>query len=345
MFTNTVFNRFFSRSAVFFAFTAIFIIWGSTFLAIAFGLRGFPPFLLSSLRFLIAGIILILLRVIKGESVTNIRDWKRNAVPGILILTAGTGLVAWSEQYVSSAEAAVMGATAPFWFIAIDRANWKFYLSDKLTTSGLLGGFAGLLLFVAGSMSAIHATGTQHIRIMAFIVLGLSAVSWVLGSLYSKRKPAGGSNVLNAGQQLIIGGLSSLIISISKNEPAGFSFASVPFEAWLGLLFLIVMGSIIAYQSYIWLLSVRPPAIVSVHTYVNPVVAVIIGALFLGEQISGAQVIGLTIILTGVLMTNISRYKIKVRTKVRIRQKTRYAWSYFNSRASGITALINRINN
>jgi drug/metabolite transporter (DMT)-like permease len=343
--SNNIITRFFSRRAITLAFAAVFIIWGSTFMAIAYGLKGFPPFLLSALRFLIAGILLITLQAAKGEAVFVARYWLRNAIPGLLILTAGTGLVAWSEQYVSSAEAAIMGATAPFWFIAIDRVNWKHYLSDKLVMTGLAGGFAGLIIFVSGSINGIHTSIPQHTRSIAFIVLALSAVAWVLGSLYSKKKPAGGTNILNAGQQLIAGGVSSLIVSFSKNEVAGFSFAHIPYEAWLGLFFLIVMGSIIAYQSYIWLLSVRPPALVSVHTYINPVVAVIIGLLFLGERISGIQLIGLSIILIGVFMTNISRYQIKIRTKVRLRQKVRYAWGTVNNVAPGITGLVNRISN
>lgn len=327
-----------------FAFAAIFFIWGSTFLAIAYGLQGFPPFLLSALRFLIAGAVLVGVQAVKGESIFNLRNWLRNAVPGLLILTAGTGLVAWSEQYVSSAEAAIMGATAPFWFIAIDRLNWKRYLSDKLVMTGLIGGFAGLILFVSGSIGGHHDTAGAAQRNIAFVVLSISAVAWVLGSLYSKQRPAGGTNILNAGQQLIAGGLSSLLVSFARNESAGFSFGDVPYQSWIGLLFLIVMGSIIAYQSYIWLLSVRPPALVSVHTYINPVVAVIIGALIHSEAISRLQLTGLAIILAGVFLTNISRYKIRIRTKVRIRRKARHAWALVEAKVPAFSSFVGKSN-
>ena len=333
-----------SRWLVPVAFANIFIIWGSTFLAISYGLKGFPPFILSSLRFLTAGILLLAWQLIRGERPGTIRDWVRNAVPGILILSAGTGLVAWSEQYVSSSEAAILGASAPFWFIALDHKNWRNYFSDKLILTGLIAGFAGLLLFFSGSINAVSHGAAGSIRIAAFIVLALSSVSWVLGSLFSKNYPAKRSTVMNTAQQLIAGGAVSLLVSGIKGEWRQFAFSTVPPDAWLGLLFLVFMGSILAYQSYIWLLSVRPPALVSVHTYINPVVAVLIGWLFMSEMISLLQFIGLIIILAGVLLTNISRYKIRVRTKVRIRRRLRYAWQGLNQIAPAISGLAARLN-
>lgn len=324
-FSNNVLVRALQRRLVPIAFANIFIIWGSTFLAISYGLQGFPPFILSAFRFLSAGVLLFAWRLYKGEGIGSRKDWLRNAVPGILILGGGTGLVAWAEQYVTSSEAAILGASAPFWFIAIDRRNWRGYFSDRLIPAGLALGFGGLLLFFGSSIT--HGGHAAHagIRTIAFVVLAISSISWVLGSLYSKNRPAAGSSVMNTAQQLIAGGVVSLAGSFFRREWQGFHFGQVPGAAWAGLLFLIVLGSIVAYQSYIWLLSVRPPALVSVHTYINPVVAVIIGWLFMQDRITLTQLAGLFIILAGVLLTNISKYKIKVRTKVRIRRKVRYA--------------------
>lgn len=336
-------SRAVTRQLVPLAFAAIFLIWGSTFLAISYGLRGFPPFLLSASRFLLAGLILLAWQVGGGERITILKNWRRNAVPGLLILTAGTGLVAWSEQWVSSSEAAIMGATAPFWFIAIDRQNWRAYFADKRVLTGLVIGFIGLLLFINGSVGEAHNTLPATTRITAFVVLAVSSVSWVLGSLYSKRRPAGGSNKLNAAQQLLVGGIGSLLISMVRGEPQHFRIQTVPASAWAGLAFLIFFGSIVAYQSYIWLLSVRPPALVSVHTYINPVVAVLIGWLFLKEKITAAQGGALVLILGGVFLTNISRYKIKVRTRVRIRQRVRYAYASLHQRSPRLAGLVSRV--
>lgn len=311
-----------------FAFASIYIIWGSTFLAIAYGLRGFPPFLLSGLRFIIAGIILLTWRYLKGERKSTFTDWKKNGITGILILTGGTGLVTWGEQYISSTEAAIAIATGPFWFIAIDRKNWKNYFSSITTIAGLIIGFAGLLLFLNDSIHAGSGGGPETMRLAAFIVLALSSISWVLGSLYSKHHRASHSTFKNIAQQLVVAGVAAFVIAAFRGEWHQFPAAHVPREAWLGLVFLVFFGSIVAYLSYIWLLSVKPPVMVSTHTYINPVVAVFAGWLFLQENISTLQLAGLIVILGGVLLTNVPAYKINKRRAVRIRRSFRLLFSH-----------------
>ncbi|MBB4804850.1 drug/metabolite transporter (DMT)-like permease [Chryseobacterium defluvii] len=309
------------------AFTNIYVIWGITFLAISFGLQGFPPFILSGFRFFIAGILILVYLLIKGEKADSIANWKKNGITGILILTGGTGLVAWGEQYVTASEAAIAIATGPFWFIAIDKKNWKYYFSDKFIPIGIVMGFIGLILFLNGSISSEsnHAVANGSLRITAFIVLALSSVAWVLGSLYSKKNPASHSTFMNIAQQLIIAGIISFVIAFFRNEWSSFSIIRVPLSAWLGLLFLVLFGSIIAYLSYIWLLSVKPAALVSTHTYINPIVTVIAGWMITNQAINGNQLYGLSIILIGVLLTNITKYfKLSKRSKVKVRRVIRY---------------------
>lgn len=302
------------------AFAGIYLIWGSTFLAISYGLEGFPPFILSGLRFLIAGLILFAWRKSKGESAGTPEGWKKNAITGILILTGGTGLVAWGEQYVSSTEAAIAIATGPFWFIALDRKNWAEYFNNKLITGGLFIGFAGLVLFLKDSINTEVQQVSGSLRLVAFVVLALSSVSWVLGSLYSKNNPAPNSTFMNIAQQLIVAGLSSFVIATLRGEWNGFNIVQVPKVSWYGLVFLILFGSIVAYVSYIWLLTVKDPVLVSTHTYINPIVAVIIGWIIANESISTLQFAGLAIILSGVMLTNLSRYKLGKRSLVKLRR-------------------------
>ncbi|MBT2622512.1 EamA family transporter [Chryseobacterium sp. ISL-6] len=309
------------------AFTNIYVIWGITFLAISFGLKGFPPFILSGFRFLVAGILMLGYLLIKGEKANSLINWRKNGITGILILTGGTGLVAWGEQYITASEAAITIATGPFWFIAIDKKNWKYYFSDKFIPIGLIIGFIGLILFLKGSVNSnTHLAINGSVRITAFIVLALSSVAWVLGSLYSKKNPSSHSTLMNIAQQLIIAGIASFIIAYFRNEWNNFSITSVPLPAWLGVLFLIFFGSIIAYLSYIWLLSVKPAALVSTHTYINPIVTVFAGWIIANQTINGNQLFGLSIILTGVLLTNITKYfKLSKRSKVKIRRAVRFA--------------------
>lgn len=308
------------------AFTNIYVIWGITFLAISFGLKGFPPFILSGFRFLAAGILMLGYLTAKGEKANSINNWRKNGITGILILTGGTGLVAWGEQYVTASEAAITIATGPFWFIAIDKKNWKYYFSDKFIPIGLVIGFIGLILFLKGSVNsnAHNPIVNDSLRITAFIVLALSSVAWVLGSLYSKKNPANHSTFMNIAQQLIVAGIVSFIIAYFRKEWNHFSIIEVPLPAWLGLLFLVFFGSIIAYLSYIWLLSVKPAALVSTHTYINPIVTVIAGWVIANQTINGSQLYGLSVILIGVLLTNITKYfKLSKRSKVKIRKLIR----------------------
>lgn len=308
------------------AFSNIYVIWGLTFIAISFGLNGFPPFILSGLRFLVAGLLIFSYLSAKGERANSYNNWRKNGITGILILTGGTGLVGWGEQYVTAPEAAIAIATGPFWFIAIDKKNWKKYFSDKWIPIGLIIGFLGLILFLGGSVSnnSQSATSSSSLRIVAFVVLAMSSVAWVLGSLYSKNNPANHSTFMNISQQLIIAGLASFVVSFFRNEWQTFSISNIETSAWLGLLFLIFFGSIVAYISYIWLLSVRDAALVSTHTYINPIVTVIAGWVIANEIINRSQLLGLFIILSGVLLTNVTKYfKLSKRNKVKIRRTIR----------------------
>lgn len=308
------------------AFGNIYIIWGLTFVAISYGLQGFPPFILSGLRFLAAGIILLGYLSLKGEKANSLLNWRKNGITGILILTGGTGLVGWGEQFITAAEASIAISTGPFWFIVIDKKNWKKYFSDKWIPIGLVLGFVGLLIFLNGSVSSdsSHITTSSSLRIIAFIVLAFSSVSWVMGSLYSKNQPANHSTFMNISQQLIVAGVASFLIALLQNEWSDVSIQNIQVTAWLGLLFLVLFGSIIAYVSYIWLLSVRPAALVSTHTYINPIVTVLAGWFISKEAINGNQLIGLAIILIGVLLTNISKYfKLSNRSKVKLRRSFR----------------------
>lgn len=292
------------------AFASIYFLWGGTFMAASIGLEGFPAFILSGLRFCSAGFILIILRILKGERL-YFKSMLLNAIPGILMLGIGTGFVSWSQLYVSSSEASIMEATVPFLFIALDKKHWHYYFSDRRMILGLIIGFLGLILFVSGSMMNMSAMKSYpFLRPLAFVVLILAGVCWVEGSLFSRRHPSNGSIVMLTGHQLLMGGIFCLVLSAFKGEWHGFSFRNVPFSCWISLSYLSVLGSVVSYLAYIWLLGVKSPALVSTYTYVNPVVAVFINWLFTRQLVSVLQIIALCIILSAVLLTNFSSYKI-----------------------------------
>ncbi|MBK0379850.1 EamA family transporter [Mucilaginibacter segetis] len=294
------------RWLIVFAFFNIYIIWGSTYLAVAYGLKGFPPFILVGLRYFFAGIIILAWCLLKGEKLPAKKFIYKHALSGSLMLVGGTGMIAWAEQYISSGQAAVLIATEPLMFLLIDRKRWSEYFSNKYILSGLLIGFTGIFLFLK---LGVASTTTSPMATLAAVITLLSAVLWVLGSLITKESKGRSSSVMNAGVQLLAAAAVCGIIALCKGEYTEFSLKNIGLDAWGGLVFLIVMGSLVAYISFVWLISIKPPAIVSTHTYVNPVVAVVLGWLLMHENVNRAQVISLFIILLGILLVNIPGYR------------------------------------
>ncbi len=288
------------------AFFNIYIIWGSTYLAVILGLKGFPPFILVGLRYLIAGIILLTYTKAKGEKFPPQKLLLKQALSGILMLVGGTGMIAWAEQYITSGQAAILVATEPLWFLLLDRKRWPEYFSSKFIVLGLIAGFAGIFLFLKAARLQVNYS---QIGLTATFVVLLSTVWWVLGSLLINNNRGKSSVMMNSSVQLLAAGIVSGLIAVFTGEISDFSFKNVPVNSWLALLFLIVFASLLAYLSFIWLMTKKPLAIISTHTYVNPVVAVFLGWLFLNEQLVKGQIAGLLIILIGIVLVNVPAYR------------------------------------
>lgn len=291
------------------AFAAIYIIWGSTYLAALFGLATIPPFLMSGMRFFIAGILLFGYNLVQGDVKLTRQLLGRNALSGILMLFGGTVSVIWAEQFIPSGLAAILVTTLPFWFVILDHRQWATYFAHWMIPVGLLIGFGGVILLVIQPGQTTQLLQSTEKFWLSVAVLLIGGIFWTIGSLYAKYKPSSSSTLLNGSLQLISAGLFSGMVSLISGELGGFQFAQVTTKSWLGLVYMIIMGSIIAYLAYLWLLKVRPPAIVSTYAYVNPVIAVLLGWLFANESISGRQVLALAVILAGVLLVNLPNYK------------------------------------
>jgi drug/metabolite transporter (DMT)-like permease len=292
------------------AFIAIYFVWGTTYLAVIFALESFPPFLLSALRFGISGALLVGYCLLRREPLPSLRRMRIIAICGILMLVGGSGLVTWSEQYVFSGHAAVATATEPFIFLLFDRRRWRFYLSQRLIIAGLIIGFIGVVAFIALAPVQSSDDVAPALKAAGYAVLFLSCVLWVGGSLYAKNSESRGdelevSSAVIVSLQLISAGLFSLLLSLACGEFNKLSTMAITFNATAGLAYLTFMGSIVAFFSFMWLLTVRPPAQVSTHTYVNPVVAVFMGWWILHEPVNAAQLVAVGLILLGVLLTNL----------------------------------------
>ena len=288
------------------AFAAIYLIWGSTYIAILAGLHTIPPFLLSGIRFSTAGAILLAWRLAQGER-PAIQPTLQHAFAGILMLFGGTGAVVWSEQYISSGMAATIVASMPFWFVLLDYKQWSFNFSNGLILTGVTIGFAGILtLFGWGSFTTGHSLDAQSFAMLA--LLG-GCLAWASGSLYLKYRPVTMSTTLGAGIQMLAAGLFSLAVSWQQGETSGFALVEVSAQSWLGLAYLISFGSLIGYLSYVWLLKIRPTVQVGTYAYVNPVVAMLLGWLIASEPLDWQQAAALGVILSGVLLINLPKYR------------------------------------
>lgn len=296
-----------SKALVIAAFAALYIIWGSTYLGILYAIETIPVFMMIGARFLIAGLLLLGWCLLKGEKLPSLKSFGVMGAGGVLMLFVGNGAVVWAEQHISSGLTAIIVASVPLWFVILDKRQWHYYFSNKLIIVGLLVGFAGVLLLFAGKGS-IDLTGDK-MSLLSFLVLTIGTIGWAVGSLYSKYKTVEGSTTVKAAVQMLAAGVAAMIVAFITKEHQEFSFSQVSATSAIALGYLIVMGSLVAYMAYIWLLSVRPPSLVGTYAYVNPIVAVFLGWWIASEQITSQQVIALSVVLAGVLLVNLSKDK------------------------------------
>jgi drug/metabolite transporter (DMT)-like permease len=283
------------------AFAAVYIIWGTTYLAIRIGIESMPPFIMASLRYLLAGIILLSFVKIKGETIFD-KTALNNILLGAFMLTFGQGTIFWAEKYVPSGLTAVLISTAPIWYIIADRKNWRNYFSSKLTLFSIALGLVGVWLLFKDQ--ATVGDESNHMTLIASIVIIVSCFCWVIASLYYKYNHTPGSLYKNVGWQMMGGAIACMLVGSAVGEWGQFSFDTVTIRSWGALLYLAIAGSIVAFTAMFWLLERRPAAIVGTYAYVNPVIAVLLGYLIADEIITTSQVIGMLVILIAAYLAN-----------------------------------------
>jgi drug/metabolite transporter (DMT)-like permease len=295
------------------AFAAIYLIWGSTYLAIWFGLKSIPPFTLGAIRFFVAGLLLLAWCHFRGERL-NRESLLKNSFAGVLMSGFGTGAVIWVEQYITSGLAAIIVASLPFWFVIFDYKHWSENFHNKLILVGVAIGFIGVMLLFNGKTTPPHLSSDVS-QMASIAILLAGCIAWASGSLYLKYSPATTSTTMNVGVQMLAPGIACGIVAWAVGEWSTFQFTQVTIESWLAIVYLVVFGSLVAFVSYVWLLQVRPTVMVGTYAYVNPIVAVVLGWLLASEPIGLLQLFSLVIILTGVLLINFERYTEFYRAK------------------------------
>jgi drug/metabolite transporter (DMT)-like permease len=286
-----------SPALIWLALGSVYVIWGSTYLAIREAVLTLPPLLMASVRFLVAGTLLYVWSIRRGDREADKpgwRQWRAASIVGVLLLLVGNGGVVLAERTVPTGIAALVIATIPLWMAAIDRVFFGQRLAPQ-AIAGLLLGFSGLGLLVGG-------TGSGKLDVAGMLILLCAAVGWSIGSMYSRGAPLPSRPLVATAMEMLAGGVALAAAGAIHGEfahihPERFSTASL-----LGLAYLIVFGSWVAFSAYVWLLRAAPISLVTTYAYVNPVVAVFLGWVFLSERVTPRTLLAGAVILAAVAL-------------------------------------------
>ena len=287
-----------SSGLVVLAFAAVYILWGSTYLAMRVGIESFPPLLLAGTRHLSVGLFLLPLLLWKTRIVPTAQQWKTAAVTGCLLLFLGNGSVCWAEQTVPSGVTALLVAMVCLWMVLIDWLRPGGHRPPVRIIAGVILGFAGLLFLVGPSRLA----GSGRVEPIGAGILVLASFSWACGSLYSKHGSLPSSPMLGVAMQSLCGGIALWIAGLLFGEVGRFHPAAVSVRSWVAVAYLAVFGSAIGFTAYIYILKRSTAARVGTYALVNPVVALLLGWLFAGESFTLRTFVAALVILTAVLL-------------------------------------------
>jgi drug/metabolite transporter (DMT)-like permease len=290
------------KARIWLALMTVYIVWGSTYLAIRFAVETMPPFLMAGVRFLVAGLILYTWRRLAGDRPAVKIEWRSAAIIGFFLLVGGNGSVVWAEQHVPSGIAALIVGSAPLWMVTLDAIRPGGRRPSGRTILGVLIGFAGIVVLIGPG----QFSGSGGIDSLGVAALLLAAFMWAVGSLYSRHAPLPGSPLLGTGMEMLAGGGMLLLLGTLAGEWQQVDLQAISTQSWLGLLYLILFGSLLGFAAYTWLLRVAPTPLVSTYAYVNPLIAILLGSLLADETLTLRIVISALVIVSSVALINTS---------------------------------------
>lgn len=280
------------------AFAIVYLVWGSTYLAIRIGVHEAPPFLFAGLRFLIAAPLMIAYAWWRGARLpTARRDWLLVTLTALMMLVGANGLVTWSEQWVESNQAALIVATSALWMAGFGMLGGRGEMPGMRVLTGLLVGFGGVAVLVGNGVAG-HAA-----PLPAYLALLASPVLWAGGSIVSRRYPVSCAPLMTAALQMLITGVVMTVLGLALGEQHHWRWTPAVAGA---VVYLALLGSCVAYGAYFWLVHQVTPAQLGTYAYVNPAIAVLLGWLVLGERLSQMQMLGTLIILVSVIAVNLA---------------------------------------
>jgi drug/metabolite transporter (DMT)-like permease len=289
------------RAKILLAFTAIYLIWGSTYIGILFAIQSIPPFLMAGSRFFISGIIMYSVARLSGAPTPQPAMWRSAFIVGACLLGCGNGGVTIAEQWVPSGVASLLVATVPIYMALLVWLAGSAGRPKPLVAIGLAGGFVGVGVLVGPALTNLSTNSSNHFALGVGILL-LGSLIWSIGSLYSRHAISSPSLILAAGQQMICGGALLFLMGIASGEMRGFDVARVTTRSAWAFVYLVLIGALIGYTAYFWLLRHCDPAKVATYAYINPVVAMLLGTLFAHESISFRTMVGAGLIVGSVAL-------------------------------------------
>lgn len=293
------------KSRVVLAFAAVYVVWGSTYLAIRFGVQTIPPFIMAGTRFLVAGLPLYGYARLRGAARPSLKEWRSAALVGVLLLFVANGGVTWAEQRVPSGIAALLAATVPLWIAVMD---WGLHGGARPrpgVIAGLVVGLAGVVLLIGPD----QILGENRLDMAGIGVLMVASVSWATGSLYSRRAVLPSSPLLATSMEMLSGSAALLLVAGLSGEFQNFDPSAVTARSWLSVGYLSLFGSIIGFSAYVWLLRVAHASRVATYAYVNPVIAIVLGWSLAGEAFTFQMLCAAAVIILAVVLIITSQSK------------------------------------
>ena len=287
------------------AFAAIYLIWGSTYLAIKYAIESVPPFLMTGARFLVAGAALYGWSALRpgpglpppASTRATLRAWREAFIVGALLIVGGTALVGWAELSVPSGITSLILATTPLWMVVLEGLSSTRAPAPRVL-AGVAVGFGGLAILIWPSIMSPGA----GIDLLGVAALAAAALTWSAGALYSRRVAVPGSAARTTGMQMLAGAVLSLVLGIAFGEHRSLSVAAITPASLAAIAYLVIAGALVGFSAYLWLMRVSTPSRVATHAYVNPVVAVLLGWAVLGEAVTIRTGIAMAVIVAAVVL-------------------------------------------
>jgi drug/metabolite transporter (DMT)-like permease len=296
------------KTRIWLALFTLYIAWGTTYLAIHYAVESIPPFFMTGTRFLVAGLILFVWRRLKGDPAPSRLQWRSAIIIGIFLLVGGIGGVSLAETYVPSGITALLVAATPLWVTLIEALRPNGNHPTWQSLAGVIVGVLGIIILVDPFASTVGRTSYSLVGVAMVL---LAVLSWAIGSIYSHSAPLPDSPLLGSGMELLAGAAGSFLVGLLLGETRQLNVSAITVQSLAGLGYLIVIGSLVGYVAYTWLLRVAPTSQVVTYAYVNPLVAVLLGSLIAGELLTPRVLIAAPLILVALGLIHFQQVKSK----------------------------------